>query len=122
MAPPPTRRLAAGWLEHHSLADQRGGDQGHHRKGGENDHDLHQGAVHPVHHRRKHDFISRLAPLWTALGLVGGPSPPDVDMDASLFDQDKMSDNDFTFLINTFDEIQCLDAVKLLRGRFYFYL
>ena len=36
----------------------------------------------------------------------------------SLFDQDKIRENDFTFLINTFDEIQCLDAVKLLRGTF----
>jgi hypothetical protein len=36
----------------------------------------------------------------------------------SLFDQDKISDKDFTFMINTFDEIQCLDAVKLLRGKF----
>jgi hypothetical protein len=34
----------------------------------------------------------------------------------SLFDQDKINEQDFTFLINTFDEIQCLDAVKLLRG------
>jgi hypothetical protein len=30
----------------------------------------------------------------------------------SLFDQD-------TFLINAFDEIQCIDAVKLLRGNFF---
>jgi hypothetical protein len=34
----------------------------------------------------------------------------------SLFDQDKINEEDFTFLINAFDEIQCLDAVKLLRG------
>jgi hypothetical protein len=33
----------------------------------------------------------------------------------SLFDQDKINEQDFTFLINAFDEIQCLDAVKLLR-------
>jgi len=38
----------------------------------------------------------------------------------SLFDQDKINEVDFTFLINAFDEIQCTDAVKLLRGnRFY---
>lgn len=37
----------------------------------------------------------------------------------SLFDQDKINEQDFTFLINAFDEIQCLDAVKLLRGNFY---
>ena len=36
----------------------------------------------------------------------------------SLFDQDKINEQDFTFLINAFDEIQCLDAVKLLRGKF----
>jgi hypothetical protein len=34
----------------------------------------------------------------------------------SLFDQDKINERDFTFLINAFDEIQCIDAVKLLRG------
>ncbi|CAF1271625.1 unnamed protein product [Adineta steineri] len=33
----------------------------------------------------------------------------------SLFDQDKVNEKDFTFLINAFDEIQCIDAVKLLR-------
>jgi hypothetical protein len=37
----------------------------------------------------------------------------------SLFDQDKINEQDFTFLINIFDEIQCLDAVKLLRGNFF---
>jgi hypothetical protein len=36
----------------------------------------------------------------------------------SLFDQDKINEQDFTFLINAFDEIQCLDAVKLLRGNY----
>ena len=36
----------------------------------------------------------------------------------SLFDQDKINEQDFTFLINAFDEIQCIDAVKLLRGDF----
>ncbi len=36
----------------------------------------------------------------------------------SLFDQDKINEEDFTFLINAFDEIQCMDAVKLLRGNF----
>jgi hypothetical protein len=34
----------------------------------------------------------------------------------SLFDQDKINEQNFTFLINAFDEIQCIDAVKLLRG------
>ena len=34
----------------------------------------------------------------------------------SLFDQDKINEKDFTFLIDAFDEIQCLDAVKLLKG------
>jgi hypothetical protein len=38
----------------------------------------------------------------------------------SLFDQDKISDDDFTFLIHAFDEIQCLDAVRLLRGKNFF--
>ena len=38
----------------------------------------------------------------------------------SLFDQDKINDDDFTFLITAFDEIQCLDAVRLLRGEFSF--
>jgi hypothetical protein len=34
----------------------------------------------------------------------------------SLFDQDKINEKDFTFLIYAFDEIQCFDAVKLLKG------
>ena len=38
----------------------------------------------------------------------------------SLFDQDKINEHDFTFLINAFDEIQCLDAVKLLKGNFFY--
>jgi len=37
-----------------------------------------------------------------------------------LFDQDKINDEDFTFLINAFDEIQCLDAVRLLRGNYFY--
>ena len=37
----------------------------------------------------------------------------------SLFDQDKINERDFTFLINAFDEIRCQDAVKLLRGNFF---
>ena len=36
----------------------------------------------------------------------------------SLFDQDKISEDDFTFLINAFDETHCTDAVKILRGMF----
>lgn len=34
----------------------------------------------------------------------------------SLFDQDKINENDVTFLIEAFEQIQCLDAAKLLRG------
>lgn len=37
----------------------------------------------------------------------------------SLFDQDKINERDFTFLINAFDEIRCVDAVKILRGSFF---
>ena len=33
----------------------------------------------------------------------------------SLFDQDKINEQDFTVLIKAFNEIQCLDAAKLLR-------
>jgi len=39
----------------------------------------------------------------------------------SLFDQDKINAQDFTFLIKAFDEIRCADAVKLLRGSLSFY-
>ncbi len=39
-----------------------------------------------------------------------------------LFDQDKINEQDFTFLINTFDEINCFDAVKILRGDFHYLL
>ncbi|CAF3547340.1 unnamed protein product [Rotaria sp. Silwood1] len=38
----------------------------------------------------------------------------------SLFDQDKINEEDFTYLINALDEIHCRDAVKLLRGYFLF--
>ena len=34
----------------------------------------------------------------------------------SLFDQDKINENDFTFLIKALKQIQCFDAVKLLQG------
>ncbi|CAF2078769.1 unnamed protein product [Rotaria magnacalcarata] len=33
----------------------------------------------------------------------------------SLFDQDKINEEDFTFLIHAFEAIQCVDAAKLLR-------
>ncbi|UJR17376.1 hypothetical protein I4U23_004271 [Adineta vaga] len=33
----------------------------------------------------------------------------------TLFDQDKIKDNDFTYLINAFEEIQCFDAARLLK-------
>ena len=39
-----------------------------------------------------------------------------LSMMESLFDQDKISENDLTCLINALNEIQCLDAAKLLRG------
>ena len=35
----------------------------------------------------------------------------------SLFDQEKISDQDFTLLIETFKELRCSDAVISLRGR-----
>jgi len=38
----------------------------------------------------------------------------------SLFDQDKINEQDFTFLINAFDEIHCTDAVKILKGDLLF--
>ncbi len=34
----------------------------------------------------------------------------------SLFDQDKINENDFTLLIDAFKQIQCFDAVNLLKG------
>ena len=34
----------------------------------------------------------------------------------SLFDQDKINGEDFTFLIDAFDAIQCRDAANILRG------
>ena len=42
-----------------------------------------------------------------------------LDLIESLFDQDKINAKDFTFLINAFDEIQCMDAVKILQGRIF---
>ena len=38
----------------------------------------------------------------------------------SLFDQDKINEQDFTFLINAFDQILCTDAAKVLRGNFIY--
>jgi hypothetical protein len=38
----------------------------------------------------------------------------------SLFDQDKINEQELMFVINAFDEIQCIDAVKLLRGNFFY--
>ena len=35
----------------------------------------------------------------------------------SLFDRDKISEQDFTLLITAFEAIQCVDAAKLLRGK-----
>jgi hypothetical protein len=40
----------------------------------------------------------------------------------SLFDQDKISEKDFTLLIDAFKQIQCFDAVNLLTGFFFFFL
>ena len=40
----------------------------------------------------------------------------------SLFDQDKISENDFTFLIDALQTIQCFDAVQLLKGLISFFL
>lgn len=34
----------------------------------------------------------------------------------SLFDQDKINEQDFTLLIHAFQQIRCLDAAKLLQG------
>lgn len=38
----------------------------------------------------------------------------------SLFNQDKINEQDLTFLINAFNEIHCPDAAKLLQGDFFF--
>jgi hypothetical protein len=37
-----------------------------------------------------------------------------------LFDQDKINEQDLICLINLFDEIQCTDGAKVLRGIFFF--
>ena len=34
----------------------------------------------------------------------------------SLFDQDIINEEDFTFLIQAFEAIHCIDAAKLLKG------
>ena len=34
----------------------------------------------------------------------------------SLFDQDKINENDFTLLVDAFGKIQCFDAIQLLKG------
>jgi hypothetical protein len=39
----------------------------------------------------------------------------------SLFDQEKISENDFTLLIDVLKQIRCFDAAKLLKGLFFFY-
>jgi hypothetical protein len=40
----------------------------------------------------------------------------------SLFDQVKIREKYFTLLIDAFKQIQCFDAVHLLKGFFYFFL
>jgi hypothetical protein len=37
----------------------------------------------------------------------------------TLFERDKISAEDFSFLIEAFDEIQCQDAAKFLRSSFF---
>jgi hypothetical protein len=39
----------------------------------------------------------------------------------SLFDQDKINERDFTLLIDAFKQIQCFDAVNLLKGFFFLF-
>jgi hypothetical protein len=39
----------------------------------------------------------------------------------SLFDQDKISEENFTFLINAFKEIRCDAAVKILQSIFHLF-
>ena len=38
----------------------------------------------------------------------------------SLFDQDKINEEDFSYLIEVFDQIRCFDAAKVLKGQFSF--
>ena len=71
--------------------------------------------------RRLHFFFGNDVPrrirddptLGGTLGLI-----------ESLFDQDKINEQDFTFLIEAFEQIKCSDVAKLLRGetnfRFFF--
>jgi hypothetical protein len=62
---------------------------------------------------RLHFFFGNYAPktITTDLTLRGTLNLMDY-----LFAQDKINEENFTFLINAFDEIQCNDAAKLLRG------
>ncbi len=47
-------------------------------------------------------------------------SPPLHGME-SLFDHDKTNEQNLTLLINTLEQINCFDAVKLLKGIFIFF-
>ena len=38
----------------------------------------------------------------------------------SLFDQDKINDEDFSYLIEAFDQIRCFDAARQLKGQLIF--
>jgi hypothetical protein len=64
---------------------------------------------------RLHFFFGNYAPkkITSDLTLRGTLNLMDY-----LFQQDQIDEQNFTFLINTFDEIQCNDAAKLLRGNF----
>jgi hypothetical protein len=58
---------------------------------------------------------------WDGMGRDGiVPSHSEPWMESRI-DQDKISEEDFTFLINAFDKIQCTDAAKLLRGDSLFF-
>lgn len=60
--------------------------------------------------KRLHFFLKSDASLSGTLSLI-----------ESLFEQDKIHEDGFTFLLNAFDEIRCPDAVKLLRDYLLFY-
>ncbi len=67
--------------------------------------------------QRLHFFLANDVPRW----IRDDPSMAGtLNLMESLFDQEKISEENFTFLIDVFREIQCVGAVKLLKGTFLF--
>ena len=63
--------------------------------------------------RRLHFFFGNDVPRQIRDDLTLGGT---LHLIESLFDQDKINEHDFTYLIDALEQIKCFDAAQLLRG------